>query len=93
MFSRTDNIPFYFQGAKTNSSVILKLVPSNVDFYHLGAGVGGQGCLEFCKPEKFTCENSGNGSNYSWKEKKFSYGVCVFLFPVHDVERPSQETF
>ena len=45
VFSRTDNIPFYFQGAKTNSSVILKLVPSNVDFYHLGAGVGGAGLL------------------------------------------------
>ena len=39
VFSWTDNIPFYFWGAKTNSSVILKLLPSNMDFYHLGAGV------------------------------------------------------
>jgi hypothetical protein len=49
-FLRQIIFPFYFQGAKTNSSVVLKLLPSNVDFYHLGAGVGGGVAWNFTNP-------------------------------------------
>lgn len=77
--------PLVSKRQKTNSSLIIKLFPSNVDFYLWLGGAGRSGgCLEFYKPRKFKWGNSGSGSNYSYKEKKKnSLLVCVFLFGVN----------
>lgn len=72
MFSRTDNIPFYFQGAKTNSSVILKLVPSNVDFYYLGAGVGVGVAWNFTNPRSLHVKTVVTVPITAGRKKKFS---------------------
>lgn len=75
-FLRQIIFPFYFQGAKTNSSVILKLLPSNVDFYYLGAGMGGGVAWNFTNPRSLNVKTVVTVPNTAGR-KKNSHKVCL----------------